>query len=95
MNNNVVNLQTNKRYPPIVKSKELDSQQQPSNDMIWEVCFYVKQGEKCFHCTEDEIDHPEYGKCKSVKSCQIWAKAACQAVFAMQQREAINAKRGN
>lgn len=81
---NVVPIPVKKRFPRSVKSKEVWAQERPPDEMVWEICPYIRNNlDKCCHCPHSYED-PTYGPMSD--GCYVLAAESCRIVFAMQKR---------
>lgn len=81
----VVKLPVEKQYPRTVRGKEIWAQPEPPDEMVWEICPYVRSRlERCRHCPKSRID-PDYGAVTD--GCYVMAQEACRGVFAIQARQ--------
>jgi len=81
----VVKFPLEKSYPETVSGREVWAQKEPSPEMVWAVCPYIRSAiERCKHCSPWEIDE-RYGEMR--RGCYGMAAEACRIVFAMQNRE--------
>lgn len=69
----------------LVRAVEMYAQREPPDEMVWELCPYLRRdADACEGCAETFID-PDYGECSP--GCYVFAKEACRVIFAMQARE--------
>jgi hypothetical protein len=73
-----------------VRAAEMYDRPQPSAEMVWEICPYLRahadepRCQQCSRsCVEDIGDGPE----EWIRGCYLFAEEACRVVFAVQERE--------
>lgn len=89
---NVIPLPVEKVFPRQVRGVEVYQQSEPPEEMVWEVCPYVRGVlQRCRHCPPS-IHDPVYGEV--VFGCYGFAAEACRIVFAMQKRLEGDGRKG-
>ena len=86
---NIVKLPVSYRHRRLVKAREMYDQPEPSEQMVWEVCPYLRGIEheyRCEHCPRWE-NHPKHGPIQ--KGCFALAEEACRIVMAMIKRDNV------
>lgn len=74
-----------RRHHREIRGKEIWAQQEPTQEMIWDVCPYIRTKlDRCRHCPPWREDK-HYGKVKD--GCFMMAAEVCRIVFARQKRE--------
>lgn len=77
-----------KRYPRLIRGKEIFAQPKPPKEMVWELCPYLLhrnnlENPECAHCPTWEED-PQHGPVQ--RGCYGLAEEACRLVFAARER---------
>lgn len=74
----------------IVSGREVSSQRDPSDEMVWAICPWLRthqDGGECKRCPRWEERGRDDGPYQ--RGCYALAKEACKVVFAMQRREGL------
>jgi len=84
---NIVKLDQPYHRPRQVRGREIWDQKEPSSEMVWEICPYLRmhldEG-RCNQCPRD-YEEPNHGPAHH--GCYILAVEVCRIIFAMQKRE--------
>ena len=84
---NVTQFPVRKVYPPVVGAREMYDQAEPTDEMVWAVCPWLRthrDESRCHRCPQWEEDET-YGPVQ--RGCYALASEACRIVFAMLNRE--------
>ena len=82
----VVDFPVKRTYPRTMTASEMWDSPDPSDQMVWEVCLYLRNCNPCHNCPRYETDE-HYGTI--MQGCYVMAAEACRVVMAMQRRESV------
>lgn len=72
-----------KIHREVVKPAEMYAQRQCPDEMVWDMCIYLRQELNCHECPEWEDDE-HYGRVQ--RGCRGLAHEACRIALAWQKR---------
>lgn len=82
----IVQFPGEKVYPNLVKGEEIHRQPEPTEEMVWAVCPWLRAHQddsRCRHCPA-WFEEPNYGTMRY--GCYGMAAETCKVIFAMQAR---------